>query len=146
MCSRECGSEYKKIAQFSRFFGYDHSEPFKEEQLVLFQYLLNCSVRDPYYIALHVFTDLPLQGHSVKTLKQFSLFLNTHLQYGRAQLKAGRRVEPIFPSSSGFQIDYYRHNGYIQRNKNLLVFPRSFFFHFAKYLNSIKSYKNIFPN
>ena len=64
----------KNLLSFQDFFDHYSSEPFKEEQLVLFQYLLNCSVRDPYYIALHVFTDLPLQGHSVKSLKHFFSF------------------------------------------------------------------------
>ena len=65
------------------------------EQLVLFQYLLNCSVRESYYLALNLFTKLPIRGH----------------EYDRKELKAAERIEPILPAQTGYQIDYYRHNG-----------------------------------
>ena len=67
----------------------------KEEQTVLFQYLLNCSVREPHYLSLNIFTDLPARA----------------FEYERAQLKSSTRIEPIFPVQTGYQIDYYRHNG-----------------------------------
>mgnify|MGYP000555384041 CR=1 FL=1 len=69
----------------------------KCEQTVLFQYLLNCSVREPFYLTFNLFTDLPPRGH----------------EYDRKMLKNSTRIEPIFPAQSGFQIDYYRHNGFV---------------------------------
>ena len=55
-------------------------------------------VREPHYLCFHLFTDL-------------DPYVNR--EYSRAELKQGKRIEPILPIQKGFQIDYYRHNGYV---------------------------------
>merc|ERR1712113_102236 len=67
-------------------------------QEILFQFMIDCSVRQPHYLCFHLFTNLD------PTLNR---------EYTRAELKQGKRIEPILPIQKGFQIDYYRHNGYI---------------------------------
>ena len=67
------------------------------EQTVLFQYLLNCSVRESFYLSFNLFTNVPPSG----------------LEYDKKVLKKGTRIEPIFPAQTGYQIGYYRHNGYV---------------------------------
>lgn len=69
----------------------------QSEQTVLFQYLLNCSVREPFYLTFNLFTNLAPRGD----------------EYDRKALKDGIRLEPIFPAQTGYQIDYYRHNGLV---------------------------------
>jgi len=64
---------------------------------VYFQFLIDCSVREPHYLAFNLFTDL--KDHDE--------------EYTRKELKASTHVEPVLPLKKGFQIDYYRHNGFI---------------------------------
>ena len=69
----------------------------KCEQTVLLQYLLNCSVREPFHITLNLFTKLPPRGHN----------------YDKASLLTAEKVHPVLPAQNGYVIDYYRHNGYV---------------------------------
>ena len=54
-------------------------------------------VREPHYLAFNLFSGLA----------------ETNEEYTRKELKAAARIEPILPLKKGFQIDYYRHNGFI---------------------------------
>ena len=52
------------------------------------------AVRDTHYLCFNLFTDL-------------DPFVNG--KYKRAELKSGKRIEPILPIQK--KIDYYHHNG-----------------------------------
>ena len=60
-------------------------------------------------MCFHLFTDLdpPLDG-----------------EYSRGELKRGKRIQPVLPIQNGFQIDYYRHNGYVVGLKGWIIIQK----------------------